>query len=57
MLLHSQNQRTGGQIKSCLGWGGGGTTGRGEVVGKACGRVNMEQILCTHECKQKNKTC
>jgi hypothetical protein len=29
------------------------TSGRGEKVGKRYGRVNMMQILCTHECKCK----
>jgi hypothetical protein len=29
----------------------------GGVVGKGCGRVNIVQILCTHECKYKKDTC
>jgi hypothetical protein len=28
--------------------GGVDTSGRGEKVGKGCGRVNIVQILCTH---------
>jgi hypothetical protein len=30
-------------------------SGRGEKVGKVCERVNMVQILCTHECKWKKR--
>jgi hypothetical protein len=30
---------------------------RGEDIGKGCRRVNIVQILCTHECKWKNDTC
>jgi hypothetical protein len=37
------------------GWDGG-TRGRGEV-GKACGKVNMVQILCIYACKWKNDAC
>jgi hypothetical protein len=36
-------------------WGGLVPVG-GEEVGKGCGRVNIVQILCTHECKWKNDT-
>jgi hypothetical protein len=38
-------------------WGGVGTSGRGEEVGKRCRRVNMVKTLCTHVCKWKNETC
>jgi hypothetical protein len=37
--------------------GGVGTSGRGEIMGKGHGRVNIVQILCTHVCKWKNDTC
>jgi hypothetical protein len=33
------------------------TSQRGEVVEKGCKRVNMVQILHTHEWKQKKDTC
>jgi hypothetical protein len=36
--------------------GRGVDTSRREEVGKWCKRVNMAQILCTHECKWKNDT-
>jgi hypothetical protein len=36
---------------------GADTSGRGEEVRKGCKRVNMVQIVCTHECKQKKDTC
>jgi hypothetical protein len=32
-----------------------GNSGRGEDVGKGCGKVNMVQILCTHVCKWKTR--
>jgi hypothetical protein len=32
------------------------TRGKGEKVGKGCKRVNLLQILCTHECKWKKHT-
>jgi hypothetical protein len=37
----------------------GGTSGRGEVVGKSCRRVNMMlwYKYCTHVCKCTNETC
>jgi hypothetical protein len=35
----------------------GGTSGRGEDVGKECGRVNIVQILYTHVGKGKNDIC
>jgi hypothetical protein len=34
-----------------------GTSGRGQVVGKECGRVNMVQILCSQVCKCKTDSC
>jgi hypothetical protein len=38
--------------QALLGWGEEvEISGRGEEVGKGCKRVNMVQILCTHECK------
>jgi hypothetical protein len=40
-----------GSNRSCLG--GIDTSGNGKRVEKGCKRVNMVQILCTHECKQK----
>jgi hypothetical protein len=36
---------------------GFGISGRGQDVGKRCRTVTMVQILCTHVCKWKNKTC
>jgi hypothetical protein len=43
-----QNQRTGGQNRSCPGRGGrAGTSERGEVAGKGGRRVNMAQ-KCVH---------
>jgi hypothetical protein len=33
------------------------TSGRREEVGKGCKKVNMVQILCTHEDKQKKDAC
>jgi hypothetical protein len=38
-------------------WGDVGIHGRGEVAGKRGRRMNMVQIMCTHECKYKNDTC
>jgi hypothetical protein len=35
--------------------GGLATSGRGEEVGKGCGRVNIVQLLCTHVCEQKKE--
>jgi hypothetical protein len=32
------------------------TSGRGEEAGKGCKRVNIVQILCTHDCKRKKDT-
>jgi hypothetical protein len=50
-----QNQRTGGQNRSCLGAGVVSTSGRGEDVGKVCRMVNVVQILYTHVCIGKNE--
>jgi hypothetical protein len=36
---------------------GFGTSGSREDVGRACRRVNMVPILCTHVCKWKNEVC
>jgi hypothetical protein len=33
------------------------TSGRGEVIGKGCRRVNTTQEICTYKCKCKNDTC
>jgi hypothetical protein len=53
-IFISQNQRKGGQNRSCLGvwyqW-------KGEGVGKGHGRMNSVQILCTQVCRWKNDTC
>jgi hypothetical protein len=35
------------------GWGEVGISGKGEVVGKGCRRVNMVKILCICVCKYK----
>jgi hypothetical protein len=40
-----QNQRTGGQKRTCLG--GGGTKGKGEEVGKGRGRVTGANTVYT----------
>jgi abortive infection bacteriophage resistance protein len=50
-----QNQRTGGQNKSCQE--GGWYQLERKRCGKWCKMVNMVRILCTHECKGKNETC
>jgi hypothetical protein len=42
-----QNQRTGGQNKSCPG-DKVGTSGRGEVMGKGSRRMNVLQKKCVH---------
>jgi hypothetical protein len=47
-FFFSQNQRIGGQNKSCFG--GSWFRWEGEEVGKVYRRVNMVQILCTHIC-------
>jgi hypothetical protein len=41
-----QNQRTGGQNRSCGRGGWVGTSGRGKMVGKGCRKLNM--VLCSH---------
>jgi hypothetical protein len=47
-------KRTGGQNRSCLeDW----HQWEGENVGRKGRKVNMAQMLCTHECKWKNETC
>jgi hypothetical protein len=39
-----------GRVEKVLPGAGVGYSGKGEEIGKGCGRVNMVQMLCTHVC-------
>jgi hypothetical protein len=54
-IAKSENGRAKQALPVCVG--GTDISEREKEVGKQNKRVNMVQILCTHECKQKKDAC